>query len=482
MSTRHPNLVAGEWRAAAGDEWLEVFDPADREHLVGAVPAMAAADVEAVFDAARAAATQWARTPSIQRGRILLRGATLLRERRADIARTITLEMGKTLAEATGEVAKAADFFEYYGGLGRRATGERLAHEQPGAQAWTVHEPVGVVLAITPWNDPLLTPARKLAPALIAGNPVVLKPASVTPIVAIELARVLTDAGLPAGVLGTVTGAGASIGEALIDHEALRAVSFTGSNAVGERLRRDLAGRNVKLLAELGGKNAVVVLADADLDVAARTIVAAGFAQAGQRCTATSRIVVERSVRDALVNRVVAAAKGLVLGPGIDGATTMGPVVTDDQRESVVGFIERAVADGADVRAGGDGPGEALAGGCFVQPTVLTGIRTDMEIWVEEVFGPVLTVVEVDGLDEAIAVVNASPYGLAAGVFTSSLASAHAFAERVDAGQVAINLPTSGWDVHMPFGGFKGSGSGEKEQGLEALAFYSRVKTVAMAA
>ena len=223
-------------------------------------------------------------------------------------------------------------------------------------------------------------------------------------------------------------------------------------------------------------------MADADLDLAARTIVAAGFAQAGQRCTATSRIVVERSVRDELVDRVVAAAEALVLGPGVHGATTMGPVATDDQRETVMGFVERAVAEGADVRTGGRAPGNRLANGCFVEPTVLTGIRPDMEVWVQEIFGPVIAVVEVDGLDEAIAVVNDSPYGLAAGVFTRSLSSAHAFAERVDAGQVAINLPTSGWDVHMPFGGFKSSGSGEKEQGIEALAFYSRVKTVAMAA
>jgi aldehyde dehydrogenase (NAD+) len=356
-----------------------------------------------------------------------------------------------------------------------------LADERAGARVWTVHEPVGVVLAVCPWNDPLLTPARKLGPALIAGNAVVLKPASYTPLVSLHLARALADAGLPPGVLNTVTGPSREIGAALIGNPALGAVSFTGSNEVGEALRRDLSGGTVKLLAELGGKNAAVVLADADLDQAAATLATAAFAQAGQRCTATSRVLVSRAVLGEMLERIAGHARNLVLGPGLDAETTMGPLVAAEQRQSVGGFIDRALADGAELVAGEEGLDERLAHGHFCRPALLVA-RPSMEIWREEVFGPVVSVVAIDDVDEAIAVVNDSPYGLAAGVFTTDLGAALRFIDGVDVGQVAVNLPTSGWDVHMPFGGFKGSGSGSKEQGLEGLAFYSRTKTVAMAA
>ena len=256
--------------------------------------------------------------------------------------------MGKTLAEASGEVGKAADFFEYYGGLGRAERGSLLSHENPDVMSWTVHEPLGVVLAITPWNDPLLTPARKLAPALVAGNTVVLKPASDTPVIAIELARVLHDAGLPPGVLNTVTGAGRRIGGALLEHPALKAVSFTGSNDVGDSLKAALAGRDVRLLAELGGKNAAVVLADADLERAVASIAAAAFAQAGQRCTATSRVLVQRDVVDAVRDGLVRAADAHVLGPGVDPGVSMGPLVSPAQRDSVAGLRRAGTGEGRD--------------------------------------------------------------------------------------------------------------------------------------
>jgi len=348
--------------------------------------------------------------------------------------------------------------------------------------AYAVHEPLGVVLAITPWNDPLLTPARKLAPALIAGNAVVLKPASHTPLIALELARALHDAGLPAGVLNTVTGSGAAIGDALVDHPALRAVSFTGSNEVGAQLRASLAGTDVRLLAELGGKNAAIVLADADLDKAADTIAAAAFAQAGQRCTATSRVIAERAIVPELVQRLKARAEAHVLGSGLDGTTTMGPLVAGSQRDDVLGFVRRAVADGAQLATGGARPGgEARAYGCWVTPAVLTDVDPASEIWTEEVFGPVVAVVPADGLDEALALVDGSRYGLAAAIYTNDAAAIRRFVAEVRTGQVSVNLPTSGWDVHMPFGGWKASGSGHKEQGAEGLDFYRQTKTVAIA-
>jgi len=473
------NLVGGTWRSTA--ETLEVRNPADARELVATVPSMDAAAVHAVFDAAERGAAIWRDTTPIDRGRVLLRAAALMREQREELARTLTREMGKTLAEATGEVAKAADFLEYYGGLGRDEQGNLLSHENPAVMAWAKHEPLGVVLAITPWNDPLLTPARKIAPALLAGNSVVLKPASYTPVIAIELARVLHEAGLPAGVLNTITGSGSVIGDALLDHPALRAVSFTGSNEVGDSLKASLAAREVRLLAELGGKNAAVVLADADLEDCIATIAAAAFAQAGQRCTATSRVLVQRSVLEQVERGLVEAARAHVLGSGLDSQTSMGPVVSPAQRDSVTAFVERAVADGA-VATTGNIPPDASEHGCFVAPTVLTEVTTSMEIWTDEVFGPVVALVAFDTLDEAIDLLNASHYGLAAAIYTSDLNAAHTFVARADVGQVAVNLPTSGWDVHMPFGGFKSSGSGHKEQGLEGLEFYRRTKTVALRA
>jgi aldehyde dehydrogenase (NAD+) len=410
---------------------------------------------------------------------VLLAAAHLLRARADDIARDLTREMGKTLPEARGEVGKTADFFEYCGGLGRAPVGELLADERPGVRAWTVREPVGVVLAVCPWNDPILTPARKCAPALIAGNAVVLKPASYTPVVSLHLARALADAGLPAGVLNTVTGSARDISAALIANDALAAISFTGSNEVGESIRRDIAGTNIKLLAELGGKNAAVVLSDADLEKATATIATAAFAQAGQRCTATSRVIVARSVLDETLERLTTLADALVLGPGLDVRTTMGPVVAPEQKETVQGFLERAVADGAEMLTGSEPFDDGLSAGCFVRPAVLT-VDASAEIWREEIFGPVIAVLAVDDIDEAVSAVNDSSYGLAASIFTTDLGSATRFIGGVAVGQVSVNLPTSGWDVHMPFGGFKASGSGSKEQGLEGLDFYTRTKTVAL--
>ncbi|MGH2937614.1 MAG: aldehyde dehydrogenase family protein [Solirubrobacterales bacterium] len=474
------NLVGGEWRDASGT--IDVLDPADEREVVATVPAMRAADVAAAFAAAVEGAETWRATSSVDRGRILLRAAGLLRERTPAIARTLTREMGKTLAEATGEVGKAADFFEYYGGLGRAARGELIAHERADVTAYTVHEPLGVVLAITPWNDPLLTPARKLAPALIAGNSVVLKPATYTPLVALELARALDDAGLPAGVLNTVTGSGATIGDALIDQAALAAVSFTGSNEVGAALRKALAVRDVPLLAELGGKNAAIVLGDASLDLAAGSIAAAGWAQAGQRCTATSRVIVERPLLEPLVEALRERAAELVMGPGLDPGTTVGPLVSGSQRDSVIGFVERAVAEGAAVAAGGGAPaGDAHAHGCFVSPTLLVDVSPESEIWTEEVFGPVVAVVAADDEAHALELLNGSRYGLAAALYARDVGAIGRFVAGADVGQVAVNLPTSGWDVHMPFGGAKVSGSGHKEQGVEGLHFYTRTKTVAIA-
>ncbi len=335
-STTLGNLIDGDWATVGGDGELAVTDPSAVDSTVAVVPAMSAADITAVYDAAERGAKVWRHTRPLQRAAIMTGAARLLRERSDAIARELVSEMGKTLAEATVEVTKAADFLEYYASLARLPLGVELADARPNVNVAVRNEPVGIVLLITPWNDPLLTPARKLAPALFAGNAVILKPASETPVVSLRLAQALNDAGLPAGVLGTVTGRASRISGALLGDPRLAAVSFTGSTAVGLQLHSDLAGRNVRLQTEMGGKNASAVLADADLELAAETIVAASFGQAGQRCTATSRVIVDRAVVAELLPKLVAGAERPRLGPGLDPDTNIGPVVSRKHQSEVI--------------------------------------------------------------------------------------------------------------------------------------------------
>lgn len=475
------NLLDGAWTTTGGDGEIPVTDPSNVDSTVAVVPAMDAGDIAAVYDAAERGARLWRQTRPLQRAAVMTGAARLLRERTDQIARELVSEMGKTLAEATVEVTKAADFLEYYASMARLPLGVELADARPNVNVTVRNEPVGIVLLITPWNDPLLTPARKLAPALFAGNAVILKPATETPVVSLRLAEVLNEAGLPAGVLGTVTGRAARISSALLGDPRLAAVSFTGSTAVGLQLHRDLAGRNVRLQTEMGGKNASVVLADADLDLAAETIVAASFGQAGQRCTATSRVIVDRRVVDELLPKLVEGARRPRLGPGLAAGTNIGPVVSRRHQAEVIEHLERARDEGAEILAGGGAPAAPeLASGCYVEPTVISRVTPEMSIWRDEVFGPAIAVIECDGVEQAVALVNDSRYGLSAAVFTKDLGAAAYFEEHVNTGQVSVNLPTSGWDVHHPFGGFLDSGSAFKEQGLEALRFYTRVKTVAV--
>jgi aldehyde dehydrogenase (NAD+) len=457
---------------------LEVRDPADVRSVVAEVPAMTAAEVAAAYDRARAAFENWRGVNPLDRAAVLARAAALIRSRVEDGAVTLVRENGKTLAEARVEVTKTADFLDYYASFARQPWGELLADARPGTSTSVRVEPVGVVLAICPWNDPLITPARKLGPALIAGNAVLLKAASQTPGIAIWAAALLAEAGLPDGVVQVITGRNSEISDALL--ASPDAVTFTGSNEVGAYLRRTLADRNVRLQAELGGKNVSVVLADADLDMAAATLVSAAFAQAGQRCTATSRLIVEEAVAPALQAKLLAKMEQIVTGPGLDPGTAMGPLSYAGHRDGVLEHIERAKKEGAAVIAGGGRPaGEELAYGCYVEPTLIS-VSPAQSLWRDEVFGPVLAVTTAGGFDEAVRLANDTVYGLAAAVFTTSLTYANTFVELAEAGQVAVNLPTAGWDVHHPFGGFRESGSAFKEQGSPGIRFYTRIKTAAV--
>ena len=464
----------------AGTAVLEVRDPADQRCVVAEVPAMGADDVAAAYERARAGFAAWRRASPLDRAAVLSAAAGLIRSKAEDGAVTLVRENGKTLAEARVEVAKTADFLDFYASFARQPLGEILADARAGTQTTVRSEPVGVVLAITPWNDPLLTPARKLGPALIAGNAVVLKPSRQTPLIAGWLAGLLEEAGLPEGVISVVTGHDRDISQALLGHPDLDALTFTGSTATGNLLRQTLSGRNVRVQTETGGKNASVVLADADLELAASTVAAAAFGQAGQRCTATSRLIVDSSVAPALLDLLRHLMEAFVLGPGLDPATTLGPLATPEHRDGVLGHVDRARAEGAEVITGGGPPdGEALQHGCFVEPALISA-APGQSLWRDEVFGPVVAVCPATGFDEAVRLANDCDYGLSAAVFTTSLRRAYEFIDRAEAGQVSVNLPTSGWDVHHPFGGFRDSGSPFKEQGAPGLRFYTRLKTAAV--
>lgn len=483
----HPEVRIGE-RLVRTDERrpIEVRNPADLDQVVGTVPALTAGDVRQVFEAAVSTQTAWRELGWVGRGVVLHAAAQLVRSDSERLTRLVVRENGKLWAEAAVEVAKTADFLEYYGSFGRQPFGSLLGDGRPHTLTSSRREPLGVVLLITPWNDPLLTPARKLAPALVCGNAAVLKPAMETPLIALALADLIQAAGLPPGVLSVVPGEVAEISDALLSAPALAAVSFTGSTAVGNHIRAALAHRNVPVQTEMGGKNAAVVLDSADLDVVVSCVLQGAFVQAGQRCTATSRLIVGEERADAVLAALGQVVAGLRPGPGEDRTSTFGPVIDARRSSEVLAHVDTAQAQGASVAAGGHGLVEGrLARGAFVAPTVLDQVSPDQDVWQREVFGPVLSAHRVPAsgrelFDEAVRLTNDSAYGLASSVFTTDLGEALAFADAAETGQVSVNLPTSGWDVHHPFGGFADSGSAFKEQGQEAVSFYTRTKTVAM--
>ncbi len=480
MSKGRQSLRAGEWSDTLGGDWYEIRNPADGREVVAEVPAMDGRDVARALEAATVGARRWRATSIVERGEVLRRAAALVRERREEIARDVTLEMGKLINEARGETAKAGDFLEYYAGFGRRPLGQVLPDTRPGAEARTIREPRGVVVAITPWNDPVITPARKLCPALISGNAVVLKPAPESPLSALHLARALEDAGLPAGVLNLVTGPGDEVARQLVKSDGFHTLSFTGSTEVGLGLQKELAGRGIAVQTEMGGKNAAVVMADANPKVVVEALLAGAFVQAGQRCTATSRVLVESAKYQEIVERFASGSRRLRVGPGLNEQTEMGPLVAESRLEAVLASLDQARSGGAELITGGERLREGgLTNGWFMAPTVVGDCEPGSSLWQEELFAPVVAFAPADSLESAIEVVNSTRYGLAASIFTKDLEAAHRFAEGVDVGCVAVNLPTAGWDVHMPFGGFKDSGSAFKEQGENALDFYCRVKTIA---
>ena len=465
------HLIAGEW---VGSPSYERTNPARPGDVVFRAPTGGAGTVDDAVEAARAAQRAWASLPAPARGRILLDAAELLRRRLPDVARDLTREEGKTLTEATGEVTRAVDVLRFYGSEGWRMADDAFPSAVPNTSIAVRREPLGVVGIISPWNFPIAIPAWKIAPALISGNAVVVKPAQLTSLSVWHLASALTDAGMPAGVLNVVHGSGSAVGDALVGHADVAAISFTGSSAVGAGIFEKLSSRGARVQLEMGGSNPLVVLDDADPEFAADVVAKGGFALTGQACTATARVICTPGVSGPLTAALIKQAEGYRGGDGLDPETVMGPVVTQAQLRSNAEHIGQAERDGGEVIAGG-----ADADGLFQSATVVGGVRPDHTIAQQEVFGPVVGLIEVADLDEAIAVANGVEYGLSSGIVTNDLRAAHRFADEIQAGVVKINRPTSGLDPNVPFGGVKSSSTNTyREQGAAALDFFTWVKTV----
>jgi aldehyde dehydrogenase (NAD+) len=475
------HLIGGRWVPSASGETFEDRNPANAAEVVATFPAGGRAEATAAVEAAAAAQPAWSREAPGRRAAVLLRAAAILRDRLDEVTRDFVREEGKPIAEARAEVLRAAEVLEYFAGEAPRMSGETLPSSRPGVFLYTLRRPLGVVGVITPWNFPIAIPAWKIAPALACGNTVVFKPASQAPLSGWHLARALHDAGLPAGALNLVTGPGGAVGGAIIDHPAVRAISFTGSTEIGTRVYQAGSQRTARVQCEMGGKNPLVVLADADLDLAVRLAVEGAFSGTGQKCTATSRVIVERPVHDAFLHRLVEATRALVVGDPLDERTFVGPVVDEGQMTKVLDYVAIGRREGAQLLCGGVRLTErGLDRGYFVAPAVFAGVRPEMRIAQEEIFGPVVGVLPAADFDEAVALANGTPFGLSASVVTGSLARAHAFTERVEAGLVMVNLPTVGVEYQAPFGGTKASGTAFKEQGNAAVEFYTETRTVAM--
>jgi len=472
------NLINGKWVEARSGETMPSTNPATGE-VLGVVPKSAPEDVAAAVDAARAAYESWRRFPAPRRAEILYRAAEMLVQKKEDLARLMTQEMGKVLPEARGDVQEAIDMTYFVAGEGRRLHGYTAPSEMPHKAAYCLRVPLGVVGVITPWNFPMAIPSWKIIPALVCGNTVVFKPATYTPLVGLAFAEVLQDSGLPPGVLNVVTGSGGTVGDTLVAHPNVALISFTGSTATGQAIAEKCARTGKRVSLEMGGKNAAIVMDDAELDLVTDALIWSAFGTSGQRCTACSRIITHRTVRSEVTDRLVDRTKRLRLGDGLEPTTDVGPVVSGAQLDTIDGYTHVGKAEGARVLVGG-APARAgdLARGSFYAPTIFDNVTPQMRIAREEIFGPVTDIIEARDLGEAIRVLNDVEYGLSASVFTADVNTAMRAIDDIFTGIVYINHGTIGAEVHLPFGGTKNTGNGHREGGLQALDVFSEWKAV----
>ncbi|SEB68070.1 aldehyde dehydrogenase family protein [Nitratireductor aquibiodomus] len=468
------NYIAGEW--IEGDSQVENINPSDTRDVVGLAARSGGADLDRAIDAAHDAAPGWARSTPQQRYDILDAVGNEIIARKDELGRLLSREEGKTLAEGIGEVVRAGQVFKFFAGEAVRLPGERLDSIRPGVEVDMRREPMGVIGMITPWNFPIAIPAWKIAPALAYGNAVVLKPAELVPGSAWALAEILSRSGLPEGVFNMVAGRGSELGPRMIENPKVRAISFTGSVPTGRGIAAACGEHLKKVQLEMGGKNPLVVLDDADLDVAVGAALNGAFFSTGQRCTASSRLVVSKGIHDRFVSALTEKLKTLVVGDALDPKTQMGPVVDEKQLEQDLSYVEIAGQEGGKLAIGG----ERLTlekPGFYMAPALFTETSNDMRINREEVFGPVASVIRVKDYEEALHVANDTSFGLSSGICTTSLKYASDFKQKSEAGMVMVNLPTAGVDYNVPFGGTKGSSFGSREQGRYAVEFYTTVKT-----
>jgi aldehyde dehydrogenase (NAD+) len=478
-ATVHHNYIDGQWVPSAGGQTFENRNPANTGDLIGLFQQSSRAVVQAALDAAARAYERWRLVPAPRRAEILFRAAALIAERKEALARDMTREMGKVLSETRGDVQEAIDMTFYMAGEGRRLFGQTVPSELPNKFAMSVRQPLGVASVITPWNFPMAIPSWKIAPALVCGNTVVFKPASQTPLSAINFVKILAEAGVPPGVVNLVTGDGDEVGTPLTTDPAVRVVSFTGSTRVGRIVNQAAAPGFKKVHLEMGGKNVIMIMDDADLELALEGCVWGGFGTTGQRCTAASRVVVQRGVYREFLDRFVARARALVVGDGLDEATQMGPSISEAQLATVMEYVRIGREEGATLACGGERlTSGAYARGFFHQPTIFSDVDPGMRIAREEIFGPVVSVIPVDTFEEAVEVGNAVPYGLSASIYTRDIGRAFTAMRDLYTGIFYVNAPTIGAEVHLPFGGTKETGNGHREAGVAALDVFSEWKSI----
>ena len=473
------NFINGEWVDSRSGQAYENRNPANTDELIGMFVSSNSADVDAAVDAAKAAYESWRLVPAPKRAEILYRAAEMLVHRKEEFSKDMTREMGKVLAETRGDVQEAIDMTYYMAGEGRRLFGQTTPSELPNKFAMSVRQSIGTCGMVTPWNFPMAIPSWKMMPALVAGNTVVLKPAEDTPLSSYNLVQVLAEAGIPRGVVNLVSGDGPNTGAPLVAHKEVPVVSFTGSTAVGRLIAQACAPDFKHCSLEMGGKNIIVVMEDANLDLAIDGALWGGFGTTGQRCTAASRVAVHKNVYGEFVARFVERAKALKVGNGLAAGVEMGPCINEQQLKTVMSYVEIGKTEGAKLKTGGSRlTGAVYDKGWFHQPTVFADVDPKMRIAQEEIFGPVVSVIPVDNFEQAIQVANGVPYGLSASIYTKNVNRAFAAMRDLYTGIVYVNAPTIGAETHLPFGGTKQTGNGHREAAIAAIDFFTEWKTL----
>ena len=479
MAEQFKNYIDGKWRSAQTGKTFENRNPANRNDLIGLFPASGQGDVDDAVEAAKKAFASWRLMPAPKRGELLYRAGELLKKHKEELARVETREMGKVLKETRGDVQEGIDCAFYNAGEGRRLFGETTPSELPDKFAMSVRAPIGVCALITPWNFPLAIPTWKLFPALLCGNTVILKPAEDTPHTAVKFLEILDASGVPPGVVNLIHGRGEEVGAALVRHPEVRLVSFTGSAAVGREIA-SVCGRSLKRVSlELGGKNAQIVMDDADLELALEGALWGAFGTTGQRCTATSRLILHRDVKKKMTDMLMARAEKITIGDGLDESVEMGPLINQAARDKVERYIKIGKDEGARLVMGGAVYDQGnCKDGWFFQPTIFDQVTPRMRIAQEEIFGPVLSIIEVKSFEEAIDVLNGTAYGLSSAIYTADVGRAFRAMRDIEAGITYINGPTIGAEVHLPFGGVKDTGNGHREAGTTVYDIFSEWKAI----